>query len=129
MAVQTQMAEIATRTAAEEAERQLRVQALLRVARANGGINDDDEHSTSSLSAPSSGPSRLEAVGLGHIALPSQGLEQSWGRMSGRGAEDDVKDVKTAASGRRQNGAGVHRPARFYDATDAMAGVPSLPCE
>lgn len=126
MAVQTQMAEIATRTAAEEAERQLRIQALLRISRNEAAGQGADETTTSASSSdPSAGPSRLEAVGLGHIVLPSHGLEQSWGRASSRGVEDSADAKQQLAASK----AASRAPARYYDASDAMAGVPSLPCE
>ncbi|CAO1627817.1 unnamed protein product [Parajaminaea phylloscopi] len=121
---QIQMAEIATKTAIEEAERQLRLRSLLRSADRNPG--KASPHATGrrpSQAAPRPGEdaetstnSRLAALGLEHIPLPSQGFEQSWGRADER-IDDDRVDGRAASE----------TPLRFYDAGDAFAGVPSLP--
>lgn len=134
-AAQSQMAEIATRTASEEAERQMRLHAILRAAKREDGTDARRPSRGSSSAAAAAAASTAEAapenayfefVGLGHIPMPSSGFEQPWGRDSARGV-DDGESVHGKAS--TTEGKQRLAPARYYDASDAMAGVPSLPCE
>lgn len=128
-AAQSQMAEIATRTASEEAERQMRLHAILRAAKRE---DEPDarrlSRGSSTAAAAETAPEKayFEFVGMGHIPMPSSGFEQPWGRDSARGVDDGKSEHgKASATDGKQRLA----PARYYDASDAMAGVPSLPCE
>lgn len=139
LAAQVRMASIATKTATEEAERQLRIHALLRASggyarQVNEATNDSDATSlpgTPEGSAQGSSPdrgssatrARLQALGLGHIPLPSKGFEQAWGRKDDSGAPQNDEGSQGGLSGSNKP------PARYYDAADALAGVPSMPCE
>ncbi|CAO1630665.1 unnamed protein product [Jaminaea pallidilutea] len=126
-AAQSQMAEIATRTASEEAERQMRLHAILRAAKRGDKLDARrPSEGSSSAAAAETAPEKayFEFVGLGHIPMPSSGFEQPWGRDSARGVDDGKSEHgKASASDGKQRLA----PARYYDASDAMAGVPSLP--
>lgn len=124
---QAQMAEIATRTAKEEAERQLRLQAMLRVTLPASSLPTEDGESKMLSSSENltehrrgdSNNSHFGALGLSHIPMPSDGFEQSWGRLD--------ESIGDGAS--RQATASLPAPKRYYDAKDALAGVPSLPCK
>lgn len=78
----------------------------------------DTAASTSSSPVPSAG-NRLQANGLGHVQIPSQGVEQAWGRVD----DGSNTDESEQASGRM-----LPLMSKFYNPSDAMAGVPSLPC-
>ncbi|CAO1630772.1 unnamed protein product [Sympodiomycopsis kandeliae] len=158
LAAQVHMATIATKTASEEAERQLRLQALLRASghtesitsqllrRVNLATEEEGNRASHKEStAPSSSPDRAplqraeQAVpsatpslptiddshppALEHIKMPNKGVEQAWGRD-----EDNHDPVSEKVSSPSDSPDGLFpRASRYYNAADALSGVPSLP--
>lgn len=115
LAARMHMAEIATRTAIEEAEKQLRLQALVRASLPTRLV---EANAHDLPPQRSSNDTLFRALGLSQIPVPSQGLEQPWGRIADSGVPEDSHKANASRV-----------PSRYYDASDAFSGVPSLPCE
>ncbi|KAN0063226.1 hypothetical protein ACQY0O_004390 [Thecaphora frezii] len=138
---EAQMGQIAARAAVQEAESQLRAQAILRSAissdpqisgslaqrrgsierAATAGVGAAAPSSSHDVGRATDAPAvagssvsafeYLRHLGLGHIAIPSAGIEQAWGRLP-----------ESATEGGR----------KFWDSTNpavgfSLSGVPSMP--
>lgn len=124
---QKQVGNIAARAAVEEAQSQVRVQAFLNNKNNSNSNNQTSLASTSSNQPqpPTSFSSYLSQLGLEHIPLPSEGLEQSWGRdpLTSSSSRPSTSTSRKGKGVEYWNKGENNHPSMGF----SLSGVPSLP--